>query len=125
MFLIGLGLYVLNQLVLKQLFAVSFLHQHLNDCLLIACALPPVLWGHEQLGLREAGRPPSVVEVIGHLLVWSVLMEWLGPMWMSWTTADPMDIVAYWAGGFVALAWWQRHRVGQWLQAAPRLLWLR
>jgi hypothetical protein len=43
-----------------------------------------------------------------HLLVWSVICEFIGPHWLHHGTADGWDVVAYAAGGIGACLWWNR-----------------
>ena len=106
----GCGLYVLNRWWLKVHIHSAFLHGYFDDVLLIPCALPPVLWFQELLRLRRVGPPPGANEIAFHLAVWSVLFEVIGPHIMK-TTGDPLDVVAYVAGGLAAGCWWRRRRV--------------
>jgi len=101
------GLYALNQLVLKPAFHHWWLHGYLNDLLVLPCALPLVLWLHARLGWRVGNMPPSLGEVFGHWAVWSCCCEWIGPHFVA-VTADSWDIVAYGMGGVMAWAWWNR-----------------
>ena len=58
-------------------------------------------------------RKPSLAEVGGLFLVWSLAAEGIAPLLFQHCTADPLDIVAYAAGGLFALGWWN---------ALPRIL---
>jgi hypothetical protein len=107
--LIGCSLYALNRWVLKPHLNSSFLRFWFNDLLLIPCALPVALLLFRTLGVREADDPPSLVELTWILVVWSLLFEWIGPKFISWTTADWRDVIMYWTGGICAWCFWQRY----------------
>jgi hypothetical protein len=111
LFLLGCLLYALNRWGLKPRIHNAFLHDHFNDSLLIACALPPLLYLHRLLKLRAHDCPPTPAEIGFHLAVWSVLFEVIGPRIMPHATGDPWDVVAYVVGGILAGLWWQRHRL--------------
>jgi hypothetical protein len=100
--------YATNRWVLKPHLANWFLHSYFNDVLLIPCALPPALLVQRWLKLRTHDDPPQAGEVIFQWAVWSILFEWIGPHIMRGVTGDPWDVVAYGAGGLLALAWWRR-----------------
>jgi len=108
LFILSCALYVLNRYWLKAQFHTPLLHGQFNDLLLIPCALPPLLLLHRWMGLRAHDDLPTAGEVAGHLLVWSVLFEWIGPHLMQGKTGDPLDVVAYAAGGMLAWLWWRR-----------------
>lgn len=103
----GLG-YALNRWLLKPLVLSPFLHGYFNDLLLIPAALPLVLWMQRFTGLRPHDSPPTWLEIGGHLVVWSVICEFIGPRWLHHGTADVWDVVAYVTGGVLAGLWWQR-----------------
>lgn len=98
-------LYALNRWLLKPHFPLPFLRNYFNDCLLIPCALPWVLWLHRRLGLRPHDTPPRFSEVALHVVVWSLVCELIGP-WFLPVTGDPKDVLAYAAGGVAAWIWW-------------------
>jgi hypothetical protein len=106
LFLAGCAGYVLNRWLVKPHVHSPFLRGQFNDCLLIPCALPLLLWFHRKLGLRPHDGFPTASEIGFHLVVWSVLFEIIGPHLMR-VTGDVRDIVAYVAGGLVAWCWWQ------------------
>jgi len=116
LFLIGCTAYAMNRWLVKPHVHSGFLHSHFNDCWLIPCALPLVLWIHRRLGLRSHDDPPRFSEISFHLVFWSILFEWIGPKWVPHTTGDLLDVIAYAAGAFLAMLWWQR---GRWLSAIP------
>jgi hypothetical protein len=107
LFITCCALYVLNRWGLKPLVTSPFFHGQFNDLLLIPCALPPVLWLQRKSRLRSHDAPPTVGEIVGHLAVWSVLFEIIGPRMMT-VTGDVRDVVAYAAGALVAGLWWNR-----------------
>lgn len=108
MFLVAASAYALNRWLLKPLLPSPFLHGHFNDLLLIPAALPVVLWLQRCAGLREPDPAPSWSEMGLHLVVWSVICEFIGPHWLHHGTADVWDVVAYAVGGVVACLWWNR-----------------
>ena len=105
LFLLCCAGYSLNRWIFKPNLPSDFLHGQFNDLLLIPCALPLVLWVQRQLGLRTHDLPPTVSEILSHLAVWSVLFEVIGPRVLS-VTGDPLDVLAYFAGGAFAGIWW-------------------
>lgn len=119
LFLAGCAAYALNRWWIAPRAGPGFMMFHFNDLWLIPCALPPVLWIQSRLGLRAPHDPPSVTEIAGHLIVWSVLFEWIGPRFLPHAQGDPMDVAAYAAGALVAGLWWQRHRLLTKLKLTP------
>jgi hypothetical protein len=75
-----------------------------------------VLWLHRRLGLRSNDDPPHAGEILGHFVFWSLLLEWLGPKFVSHAQGDIEDVLAYAAGSLIATLWWWRDR---WM---PKLL---
>jgi hypothetical protein len=110
LFLTGCAAYAVNRWLVKPHVYTGFFHSHFNDCWLIPCALPPILWLHRRLGLRFHDAPPQPSEITMHLIFWSLLFEWIGPRFVPHTTGDPLDALAYSAGALVAGLWWHRHR---------------
>ena len=108
LFLVATTSYGLNCLLLKPLLPTPFLHGQFNDLLLIPAALPVVLWLQRVVGLRTHDRAPSWSEMLLHLAVWSLICEFVGPLWLHHGTADVWDVVAYATGGVVACLWWNR-----------------
>jgi len=108
LFLTGCAAYAVNRWLIKPHVHTGFFHDHFNDCWLIPCALPLVLWLHRRLGLRGHDEPPRMTEVISHLLFWSLLFKGIGPAIFQHVTADLWDIPCYWAGGAVAWVWWHK-----------------
>ena len=101
------ALYVLNRWIIKPHSGPGFFHDWFSDVLLIPCALPPLLWMHRRLNLRAHDGAPTMTEVFGHVALWTLLFEGIGPYLMSHTTGDWMDAVAYVTGAMVAFAIWR------------------
>ena len=100
-------LYAANRWLVKPHVVSPFLRGHFNDLLLIPCALPPVLWLQRRLGLRTHDDYPTAMEIAGHLAVWALIAEWLGPRWMHRGTSDVWDVAAYTLGAVGALVAWR------------------
>jgi hypothetical protein len=107
LFVFCCALYALNRWGLKPKLGSEFLHGQFNDLLLIPCALPPVLWLQRKMGLRAHDAPPTPGEILAHLIVWSVLFEFVGPHIMR-VTGDMLDVLAYAVGAAFAGLWWNR-----------------
>jgi|GEM_PF-529921 len=108
LFLGACTLYALNRWGLQPCTDLSFFHSWFDDLLLIPCALPPVLALHRRWGLRAHDRPPTAGEILGHLVLWSVLCEWIGPAIVPGTVGDWWDVAAYACGALLAALWWHR-----------------
>ena len=94
------------------------MRSYFNDALLIPCALPWVLWGHAVLGWRKQDAFPTNAEIFGHLGVWALVAEWLGPQLIPYSVADWGDVVAYAVGASLAAFWWRFSRRDRKLAAA-------
>ncbi|HMJ92032.1 MAG TPA: hypothetical protein VK530_19580 [Candidatus Acidoferrum sp.] len=103
--------YALNRWGIKPHTHLALFRFWFNDALLIPCALPPLLMAQRWLGLRAHDFAPTVTEVFGHLALWSVLFEVIGPHWVRRATGDPADVLAYAFGAVLACMWWHRERV--------------
>lgn len=101
--------YGLNRWIFKPVVMSSFLRGQFNDLLLIPAALPVILWVQRRTGLRSDDGMPSWSEIALHLVVWSVICEWVGPFWLHRGTSDPWDVAAYVVGGIASGLWWN-HR---------------
>ena len=108
LFLVAVAGYGVNRWLLKPVLALPFLHNQFNDVLLIPAALPVMLWIQRLTGLRKDDLAPSWREMILHLIVWSLICEFVGPYWLHRGTADAWDVVVYAAGGVLACLWWNR-----------------
>jgi hypothetical protein len=110
-FLSACVLYAANRFWGKPLLGDSlhFLRNHLDDCLLIPGALPPLLYAFRKLGLRRDDSPPTFREVAEWTLLWSVAFEWAFPRFLHKGVSDWWDVLGYTAGALVS---WQLWRVG-------------
>ncbi len=116
---VGFTTYLLNRVVLKRVvYQNSFTHGHLNDVLLIPCALPPLLFAYRRLGLRKHDRPPTWTEIAFHFVAWSPFFEWVGPACMHRGIADKWDVASYAAGALIAGAFWNSRASAGW-EARP------
>ena len=106
-FWVGSAAYGLNRWMVRPHVNSAFLRGHANDLWLIPCALPLVVWVHDRMGWRKAG-PPTAGEVVAHLIGWSLLLEWVGPLVRRASTGDPWDVVCYAIGAIAAWLWWHR-----------------
>jgi hypothetical protein len=119
LFLVCSFLYATNRLIIKPRMPTHevFFRGHFNDLLLIPCVLPPLLFIYRKLSLRRPYDPPSALEIVLHLVVWSLLFEYLAPMFYPRATSDPWDVVSYTVGALVSwLIWngiprWLRRRI--------------
>jgi cell shape-determining protein MreD len=104
-------LYVTNRLFIKPRMPNHevFFRGHLNDLLLIPCLLPPLLFLHQRLSWRRQFEPPTAPEIILHLVIWSLLLEYVGPRFYLRATSDPLDVISYVVGGFVSWVIWNRN----------------
>lgn len=118
LFLVSLAAYVLNRLVIRPYLGHflhnhvhwlwPFLHSHLDDLLLMPAALPLVLWGQRLGNLRKHDGPPSWLEMISHLIIWSIMCKLVGPVFLNIGVADPWDVLFFTVGGGAACLWWNR-----------------
>lgn len=110
LFLAAAGLYLANRFLLKPEWGnvFPFLRNHLDDCLLLPAALPPLLWLFRSLRLRHHDAPPSASEVLQWTVFWSVVFEWLFPRYFHKGVADGWDALSYALGGLVSWFFWNR-----------------
>lgn len=106
--LASIASYAVNRWLLRPRVGWPFLRDHFNDLLLIPAALPLVLFIQRCAGLRTTDAPPAWSEMGLHLVVWSVICEFIGPVWFHHGTADVRDVAAYAVGGIAACLWWNR-----------------
>ncbi|MBT5705428.1 hypothetical protein N9B57_03745 [Verrucomicrobia bacterium] len=100
-------LYVANRVWLANDGGGPIASGYFNDFLMIPCALPFILWVHCLLGWREKAAYPTLPELLGHLIVWSIVAEGIGPMLIAGAVSDFRDVLAYAGGALVAGLWWQ------------------
>lgn len=108
---IACAFYATNRWLIPAHLKTAFLRNHFNDLLFIPAALPLMLWLERRLGLRDNDAPPDWIEVVLHLVVWSIAAEVVGPRLFKHAVGDIWDVAAYTAGAIVSLAIWQLPRV--------------
>lgn len=108
LFLAASTCYGLNRWCFKPLLPSHFLRGQFNDLLLIPAALPLILWIQRKANLRKQDEAPTWSEIFLHLVVWSVICEFIGPVFFHRGTADPLDLIAYTVGGIASGVWWNR-----------------
>ncbi len=116
LFLVCLGLYVVNRWLLEPSIQSQFFTGYVNDLICIPFCVPLMLFLLRQLRLRRDDRPPESHEIIVPLIIWSVVFEiWLPtfPLFRGLATPDHLDILAYAAGALIAGIWWSRYYNGQ------------
>jgi hypothetical protein len=109
LFLLSATTYALNKFVFKEVSSSAFCHGYLYDLICIPFTLPPILWSLRWLGLRVDDRPPTLWEIAGAVVGYSLVFEvWLPmvPIQSRYICADPWDVLCYAAGGGVAGQWW-------------------
>ena len=91
----------------------EFVHDYLNDVLCLPLFLPMILGVQRLVRLRDHDGPPRMWELLQHWVIFSVVFEIVLPQYPKYfrTTADPMDVVAYLAGGLATWGFWQMRRV--------------
>jgi integral membrane sensor domain MASE1 len=102
--------YAINRWLIEPHVSASWIHSWVNDAFLIPAALPLLLVLQRLLGLRMHDGPPTWGEILIHLVGWSLLFEWIGPMLNRHSTGDVLDVVAYTIGAIAAGCWWNRAR---------------
>ena len=93
--------------------APAFFRNHFNDLLLIPAGLPVLTALYVVLRLRPDWRSPTPLEVVAHLVLWTALCEWIGPLYLHKGTADLLDALAYAAGALIAGGYWTWRRQRQ------------
>jgi hypothetical protein len=109
LFLVCVGLYVLNRFVLEALWPGTFFGSYVNDLICIPFCVPIMLWGLKLARLRPADEPPQWYEIIIPLILWAAAFEvWLPrlPHVGERFTSDPLDVAFYVAGTIIAAAVW-------------------
>lgn len=112
LFLIAVGIYLINRICLEPLLEFEFLHSHLNDIICIPFLVPPMLAAARRIGLRSHDLPPTTSEIVVPVIVWSIMFEILlplSPFWRQWITGDPYDVMWYAIGAAIASHWWRSY----------------
>jgi ubiquinone/menaquinone biosynthesis C-methylase UbiE len=113
-------LYGANRWLIAPACEWPFLREHFNDLLLIPAALPLILGLQRWVGLRKHDAPPSLSEVFGHLFIWSLISELVGPHVFARSVGDVLDVLAYSTGALVAGVWWNRKSLAGGIGAASQ-----
>jgi ubiquinone/menaquinone biosynthesis C-methylase UbiE len=113
-------LYILNRWLIGPVCSWPFLHGYFDDLLLIPAALPIILGLQRWWGLRSHDRPPTTAEIAGHLVVWSLIAELIGPFLFSRVVGDAADVGAYAIGAILGGTWWNRGVLRKLMTAAVR-----
>jgi len=105
-------LYVANSIWWKPMSSDpgSFVNCYFGDVLCLPVCIPITLWLQRRLSLRGHDRHPSLREIGGHWLLWTMCFEGLGPQLPQLApgaVSDPWDAVAYALGGVVAAIAWR------------------
>lgn len=91
-------IFVLNRVFEVLGWSNSALRSWLDDVLVLPLALGFALWVH-----RRRGRSPEwtipVFQVILAVVLYSVFFEMILPVFSTRATSDPLDLIAYGAGG--------------------------
>lgn len=108
LFLVSLALYAMNKTsaLSSSFWDSSFRTCYLNDLVLVPVLVPPVLLVSRMLTHRAKDLPPTLLEIILLLTIWSAAFEFIGPHCFGRGTSDPLDVAAYWLGGFISWAIW-------------------
>ena len=108
-FLVACLAYALNRLWLKPCGVGGwFSSSYLNDVLCLPIWVPVSLRLQRAVGARLAWCYPRLCEILLHWVVFSVLFEIVLPLFPQFkTTADPMDVLAYFVGGAAAWLIWR------------------
>jgi hypothetical protein len=110
LFLFSLTLYSLNKLpFLSHKFWNSELCDcYLNDLLTVPVLVPIILFFSKIFKFRDNYSPPTLLEIIVPLTIWSVAFELIGPFYFAKGISDPIDVLAYFLGGLASWIFWNR-----------------
>lgn len=109
---VAIVLYVANSVWWKPLSTdpASFVNCYFGDVLCMPVCIPVTLWLQRRLSLRQHDHGPSLREIAGHWLLWTMCFEYVGPLLPTLApgaVSDPWDAVAYAFGGGVAAFVWR------------------
>jgi len=101
--------YFVNRLLIRPHVHGGFFHNSFNDLICIPFWIPIMLWAMRRLRLRRHDEPPTWIEIVLPVAIWSFVFEvWLPRA--SWlpkpTVGDPADILAYASGALVSMVFW-------------------
>jgi len=110
LFLLCVGLYLANRLILRPYLACAFLSSYLNDAICIPFWVPVLVYLMRKCHLRSSDDSPSLHEIVVPLLLWSVVFELWLPSVSQFRGAfvrDHMDVLWYTCGSLVAVSFWR------------------
>lgn len=110
LFLVCLGLYFINRLVLKPFIPNPISQSYLNDLICIPFWVPIMLWTMRVIRIRRDDRPPLAHEILIPLIIWSIAFELIAPYsdrYRGLAYSDPLDILCYACGALIAGLFWQ------------------
>jgi hypothetical protein len=61
------------------------------------------------MGLRRHDGLPTIDEMLLHLIIWSIVLEVIGPRFYPRAVADVWDILAYFVGAAGAWLFWHKY----------------
>jgi len=95
-------LYALNRIVLIPAFPeIEFFSQYVGDILALPVYLPLSIYLARRLKLITDDFQISAVQVLGGVIIFSLLFEGLIPIFDEASIQDEYDILAYLAGGLL------------------------
>lgn len=100
-FWVSLLLFVINQLLERAGIFIPFIHSYLDDFLCPSIVLGFTLSFQQQLTYRAAQYRFAPAHVVAFVLWYFVLFEWVFPSYDDRHFSDPMDLLAYTAGGLL------------------------
>jgi hypothetical protein len=108
LFIFSLTIYSMNKFLFIKygLFNYKFNTCYLNDLLLVPVVVPIILFFAKILNLRNIYSPPTFLEIIVPLIIWSIAFELVGPFYFEKGTSDLSDVLTYFIGGFISLLIW-------------------
>ncbi|MBT3228117.1 MAG: hypothetical protein HOD43_10685 [Candidatus Marinimicrobia bacterium] len=95
-------IYALNRLlIIPMLPEIGFFNKYLGDMLALPVYLPLSFYLAWRLHLIPEDFQLQLTHIIGAGIIFSILFEGIIPIIDSTSTRDPVDILAYFAGGLV------------------------
>lgn len=113
LFILSLTLYSVNKWIIAphESWTCKFCNCYLNDILLVPVMVPIILFFLRLFRVRDSYSPPLILEIIVPLIIWSIASEYIGPFYFGRGTSDPVDILAYFLGGFASWMIWNRKKI--------------
>ena len=102
--LLAVLVYTLNRwLIIPQTHSPAFFRDYLGDVLALPVYIPASLYLARKLELVGHEFHLTVVHVLGAVALFALFFEGLVPLLHTGATADPIDVLAYLAGGLLVL----------------------